>query len=108
MIALLPARRDDGLVWPYRGKGFSDAAFRRTLRTTFGCKEYTPHGFRSTFKDWAMDMTDHADELSELALAHKVGSTVRRAYRRSSGIARRRVLMQQWSDYLHDAGSASI
>ena len=101
MIALLPKRRSDGLIWPYRGKGFSDAAFRRTMRTTMSEADYTPHGFRSTFKDWALEYTDYSDELSELALAHKVGSVVRRAYRRGSSLEKRRALMQDWSNYLH-------
>jgi len=97
MLALLPDP-SKGLVYPYRGKGFSENAFRSTLKAMD--LDYTAHGFRSTFKDWAMDCTEFADEVSELALAHKVGSSVRRAYRRGKGLTIRRKLMQTWSDYL--------
>ena len=97
MIKLLPAS-GSGLVFPYRGKGFSENAFRSTLKAMG--EPYTAHGFRSTFKDWASDCTDFPDEMSELALAHKVGSSVRRAYRRSKGIEKRRELMRAWCDFL--------
>lgn len=101
MITLLPDPRPvpaTGLVYPYRGKGFSENAFRSTMKAMN--LDYTAHGFRSTFKDWAMDCTGYADEVSELALAHKVGSSVRRAYRRRKGLNLRRELMQAWCDYL--------
>jgi len=98
MIELLPDQ-SNGLVFPYRGKGFSENAFRSTLNAMG--EPFTAHGFRSTFKDWASDCTDFPDEISELALAHKVGSSVRRAYRRSKGLEKRRELMQAWCDYIN-------
>ena len=64
---------------------------------------FTVHGFRSTFKDWAADCTDFSDEISEEALAHTVGSAVRRAYRRGAALDRRRKLMDAWSTYLSSA-----
>jgi integrase len=97
MLALLP-KSGKGLIFPYRGKGFSENAFRSTLKAMN--QPYTAHGFRSTFKDWAMDCTNFGDEISELALAHKVGSSVRRAYRRGKGLDLRRQLMAAWCDYL--------
>lgn len=60
----------------------------------------TPHGFRSTFRDWAGDMTEHPREVAEAALAHAVGDDTERAYRRRDALNRRRALMQDWSDYL--------
>jgi integrase len=59
----------------------------------------TPHGFRSSFRDWAGDMTDHAREVIEAALAHAVGDETERAYRRSDAIEKRRALMEAWSRY---------
>ena len=35
-----------------------------------------PHGFRSSFRDWAGEETDHPREVAETALAHKVRSRV--------------------------------
>ena len=102
MLALLPEPgAPDARVWPYRGKGFSENAFKSTL-DAMGMG-VTAHGFRSTFKDWAADTTDYADEVSEIALAHKVGSDVRRAYRRGKALDARRDLLTEWGDYLHAA-----
>jgi integrase len=59
----------------------------------------TPHGFRSTFRDWAGDCTEHPREVAEMALAHKVGSDVERAYRRSDALEKRRRLMADWAKF---------
>jgi integrase len=58
------------------------------------------HGFRSSFRDWAGDVTSFPREVAEAALAHKVGNEVERAYRRSDALEKRRKLMQAWADYL--------
>lgn len=59
----------------------------------------TVHGFRATFKTWATDETAYPRELVEVALAHKVGSEVERAYQRSDMFDKRRALMVDWSAY---------
>jgi integrase len=59
----------------------------------------TPHGFRSTFKDWCSEMTSYADEISEQCLAHVVGSVARRAYARSDLVEKRRSLLALWAEY---------
>lgn len=59
----------------------------------------TPHGFRSTFRDWAGDCTSFPREIIEAALAHAVGDEVERAYRRGDALEKRRQLMQAWADY---------
>jgi integrase len=33
----------------------------------------TVHGFRSSFRDWCAEETDHPREIAEQALAHVVG-----------------------------------
>jgi integrase len=60
----------------------------------------TTHGFRSTFRDWAGDATDHPRELIEAALAHTLQNKAERAYRRGTAVERRRVLMEDWAAYL--------
>ena len=60
----------------------------------------TVHGFRSSFRDWAGDVTSFPRELAETALAHKVGDETERAYRRSDALEKRRKLMQAWANYL--------
>ena len=54
-----------------------------------------PHGFRSSFRDWAAEKTDHPREVIEAALAHVVQNRVEAAYARSDLFERRRRLMDQ-------------
>ena len=60
-------------------------------------QDLTVHGFRSTFRDWAAEMTQYPKELAEISLAHTVGNAVENAYRRSDLFERRRALMQDWA-----------
>lgn len=60
---------------------------------------YTPHGQRSSFRDWCGDATNFPRDLAEMALAHKVGDEVELAYRRGTALARRRKLMEAWERY---------
>lgn len=87
------------LVFPnIKGKPLSDtsltAVFKRMRRT-----DITMHGFRSTFKDWASDVTDFPGEMSEMALAHSVSSAVEAAYRRSDMLRKRFKMMEAWSAF---------
>jgi integrase len=59
----------------------------------------TVHGFRSAFRDWAGDKTNHAEDIAEAALAHARGGSVERAYRRGSALEKRRALMADWDAY---------
>ena len=59
-----------------------------------------PHGFRSSFRDWAAEETDHPREVIEAALAHVVQNKVEAAYRRTDLFERRRRLMNDWAGYL--------
>lgn len=58
-----------------------------------------PHGFRSTFRDWVGDSTKHPGELAELALAHVLANKVEAAYRRGDALEKRRVMMEDWSNF---------
>ena len=59
-----------------------------------------PHGFRSSFRDWAAERTETPHAVMEATLAHVVGNRAEAAYARSDLFERRRTLMQQWADYL--------
>ncbi len=59
-----------------------------------------PHGFRSSFRDWTAEETDHPREVVEAALAHAVANRTEAAYARSDLFERRRRLMDEWADYL--------
>ena len=62
-------------------------------------REVVPHGFRSTFRDWAAEVGHYPRELAEHALAHSLPDKVEAAYQRGTMLERRRPMMQAWSDY---------
>ncbi len=89
----------NALVFPSpRGKRFNDMALSALLRTLE--VPAVPHGFRSTFRDWAAEETNHPREVVEAALAHVIQNKVEAAYARSDLFERRRRLMDDWSAYL--------
>lgn len=59
-----------------------------------------PHGFRSTFRDWVAERTNHPRELAEQALAHTLESKVEAAYRRGDALDKRRGMMQEWAEFV--------
>ncbi len=67
-----------------------------------------PHGFRSSFRDWAAEETDHPREVVEAALAHAVRNQVEAAYARSDLFERRRLLMDEWAAYLAATRSSTL
>lgn len=77
---------------------FSDAVYR-ALFERMKRSGITTHGFRSTFRDWAGEETNHPREIAEMALAHQVGDATERAYRRGDALSKRRVLMDEWAAY---------
>ena len=66
--------------------------------------EAVPHGFRSSFRDWAAECSDAPREVCELALAHVNSDRVEGAYRRTDLFERRRVLMEEWSGFVGRSG----
>lgn len=70
-----------------------------TPGTAEGQYDYTVHGMRSTFRDWAGDETDYAREHVEGCLGHQVGNAVEQAYRRATALAKRRTIMTAWAEY---------
>lgn len=89
-----PERR----VFAVGGTPRSNMAMTMLLRR-MGRFDITTHGFRSTFRDWAGDVTQHPREVIEQALAHTIRDKVERAYRRGTAIERRRQLMETWAGY---------
>lgn len=81
------------------GAGLSNGAMLVLMKKMdFG--QYTPHGFRSTFRDWAAEEAhSFQNETIELALAHTIKNQVEAAYRRGDQVDRRRKLMDAWSRY---------
>ena len=91
---------DSGLVFPStRGRELSDMTLTKMLRDNGLADMATVHGFRTSFKTWAMEQTDTPWAVGETALAHTIGNSTEQAYARSTLFERRRVLMQEWGDY---------
>ena len=87
------------LVFPsVRGRALSDATISKMVRE-LGIPA-VPHGFRSSFRDWAAECSDAPREVCELALAHVNSDRVEAAYRRTDLFERRRELMEQWAAFL--------
>ena len=63
-----------------RGGQLSDMSLTAVMRRMG--QTAVPHGFRSTFRDWAAENTNYPRELAEKALAHKIVSEVEAAYQR--------------------------
>ncbi|MCY4060285.1 MAG: site-specific integrase, partial [Gammaproteobacteria bacterium] len=106
-VAVLDEAREiadkSGLVFPSpTGRVLSDSTLSKLLRELrIGA---VPHGFRSSFRDWAAERTDVPREVCELALAHVNSDRVEAAYRRSDLFERRRSLMSDWADYIAASG----
>lgn len=80
------------------GSPLSNMALLMTLgRMNRG--DITPHGFRSTFRDWAAECTDFPREVVEMALAHVIEDKTEAADRRGDLFEKRRGLMDAWAEY---------
>jgi integrase len=93
-IAILNKAKDlrwSDFIFPglKRGKPLSGMVFEMSLRR-MKVDNATPHGFRSSFRDWAGNETTFPRELAEAALSHTVGDETERAYRRGDALERRR------------------
>jgi integrase len=74
-----------------------------------GRSDVTPHGFRSTFRDWAAERTSFPAEVADMALAHVVADKVEAAYRRGDLFEKRRQIMDAWARFCEmPAGGAVV
>jgi integrase len=89
------------------GKPLSNMAMLNLLQGRMG-HDFSVHGFRSSFRDWAGEATEFPRELAELSLAHIVGSTTERAYRRGQAIERRKPMMNAWGSYCTGEAGADV
>src|SRR5215813_7763153 len=90
------------LVFPGTKLGLplSDMTLTKVLRDAGLDGKATPHGFRSSFKDWSAEAAKARDEVSEAALAHTIPDKVRAAYLRTRFLEERRQLMGAWARYI--------
>ena len=87
-----------------RGRPLSNTTLARVLKQ-LDCPA-TTHGMRSTFRDWAEEMTGFPREVKEAALAHTVRDKTEAAYRRGDLFEKRRDLMDQWGRFCMSASAA--
>ncbi|AYJ86886.1 DUF4102 domain-containing protein [Sphingomonas paeninsulae] len=80
----------------------SDMTMSKVLRDM--SEPFTVHGFRSSFKDWAVESTGFPDAVSEAALAHLDKDRVRAAYRRTDFLKMRGDLMAAWANFVDGGG----
>ncbi len=105
-LLLIAESMDSGSKYLFsrNGKPLSNMAMLMMVRRMQA--GLTVHGFRSSFRDWVSEETDHSPEVAEMALAHTIGNKVEKAYRRGNLLERRRRLMQDWEDYCLSASPA--
>jgi integrase len=80
-------------------KGAMSHSCFQDLLERMGHGDVTPHGFRSTFRDWAGEQTSFAREVAEMALSHAVGDATERAYARGTMFEKRRALAEAWAKF---------
>ena len=86
---------------------FSGRVLHMVLRK-FGVKNATVHGFRSSFRDWAGNVSNFPREVTETALAHVMGDKAEQAYRRSDALEKRRKLMEAWASYCEPRPTGTV
>jgi integrase len=100
LLNALPRLDGSNHVFPSaRGGPLSDMTLSKALKS-MGV-DAVPHGFRSSFKDWARTSTRFPDEVSELALAHVSTDATRAAYARDELLPQRTKLMDAWGQYIN-------
>lgn len=99
--------RDCSIIFPgMRGdKPMSDMTLTKLLKEMK--QPYTAHGFRSAFRDWVSEETDHQSDVAEAALAHAVKDKTEAAYRRGNLLEKRRKLMEDWATYCETPAHAA-
>jgi integrase len=96
LLSMLPRSSDLVFEGARVSRPICDVAMTMVLRR-MGRRDITVHGFRSAFRDWAAELTDHQNHVVEMALAHRIGDKVEAAYRRGELLAKRRKLMAAWA-----------
>jgi integrase len=95
----MDASRSSDFVFPGQSGGaMSTSALPQFLRV-IGRTDFTTHGFRSAFRDWAGESTAYPREVVEMALAHRIGNATEQAYARGDLFQKRRQLMAAWGRY---------
>jgi len=97
--------RADSTIFASRTGGpISDATLSKLMRDAK--LPYVPHGFRSSFRDWAAEkMPEIPDPVAEAALAHTVSDQVVAAYKRTKFLNMRQTLLSAWGNCISSSQS---
>ena len=90
-------RTGDFVFTGYRGVALDQKAVRVLLRNMD--VRVTPHGFRSSFRNWAFHTRQERD-LAELSLGHSIAGKTEGAYLTEDGLEERRPLVAAWARYI--------
>jgi len=112
ILTRLSDARQGPFVFPGQSKkreptGLSSAALLELMRDMKGYSDYVPHGFRSSFRDWASESTNFSSETIEMALAHTIKDKTEAAYRRGDQFLKRKRLMTAWSQFIDTVPQSS-
>ena len=90
----------DAFVFPgaRSGRPLSDMSLTAVLRR-MDRGDLTAHGFRSTFRDWAGEVSNHPREVIEHALSHQLKDKAEAAYAHGTLFEKRARLMADWARY---------
>lgn len=100
ILRSIPKNDESSLVFSAaNGRPLSDMSLTAVLRRM--SVDAVPHGFRSTFRDWAGEVSNYPRDVAELALAHVLENKVEAAYRRGDALDKRRNMMDDWATYCH-------
>jgi integrase len=93
------------LVFPgiKQGKPLSENTMLKLLQLL-----HSVHGFRSSFRDWAGEATNHPHDVCEAALGHIRERKVHGAYQRGDLFAKRRKLMQDWAGFCDPSAAKKV
>src|SRR5215831_6621472 len=97
IVRLMQSRCENDFVFPGRSGGLSNMSLLALLRNMG--RALTAHGFQSSFRTWAAEQTNFANEVCEEALAHVIGDKVEAAYQRGDLFEKRRRLMEAWAAF---------
>jgi integrase len=103
VLRFMANRQLSNWIFPGRDprKPVSNMTMLKLLKTLE--PDFTVHGFRSAFRDWAGNETSQPRDIIEMSLAHTVGDKTELAYRRDTALNKRRKLMEAWAAYLNPA-----
>jgi integrase len=108
----MKAARQNDFVFPghsiTKNPHLSSGAFLAVMKRCGEFSSYTPHGLRSTFRDWASETTQFSNETLELALAHTIKNKAEAAYRRQDQLEKRSRLMQQWQRHVESVCDGAV